>query len=410
MILITAPLDTESGYGAKSREIVKPIVEKYPDDVRISFLRWGNTPRTGLEHPKYEFLKKYKTRFTLERQPDLHIHIGLATEFKPRGKKNVLFTSGAESDRISPQWIQAINKVCDMVVVSSAYTRNVMLNTVYEDKAGKELKVEKPVEIIPEAYDGALLEEISDEDRNEVSDVLSGIPEKEWFVTYGQLHKKMNLGSERKNISVLVQEFIRAFRGNKHVALVLKSNPTDFSELSYYDIRTYIQRAIHEVRIPHDQKPSVYILEGYLNPQQLFYLMNHENVVSHVTATHGEGFGRFLLEASLTGKPIVIPKVGSFRDFLSGKSIFYMDGAFGEVPKESLFRDTIIKGSKWYNVHPKEIRSALREVYKQKNRIDGAELAEANREKYALESIEDKILDVVDQYYSKEIEIKMPEL
>ena len=36
-------------------------------------------------------------------------------------------------------------------------------------------------------------------------------------------------------------------------------------------------------------------------------MYNHPKVKAHLTFTHGEGFGRPLLEASFSGKPIIAP-------------------------------------------------------------------------------------------------------
>ena len=42
--VISCPIDTYSGYGARSRDIVKAIIELDKYDVKILPQRWGNTP------------------------------------------------------------------------------------------------------------------------------------------------------------------------------------------------------------------------------------------------------------------------------------------------------------------------------------------------------------------------------
>ena len=49
MILVTAPVQTRSGYGNHSRDICQALIELDKYDVRIQAVRWGNTPPTALD-------------------------------------------------------------------------------------------------------------------------------------------------------------------------------------------------------------------------------------------------------------------------------------------------------------------------------------------------------------------------
>ena len=42
--IISCPIDTYSGYGSRSRDVVKAIIELDKYDVKIIPQRWGNTP------------------------------------------------------------------------------------------------------------------------------------------------------------------------------------------------------------------------------------------------------------------------------------------------------------------------------------------------------------------------------
>ena len=42
--VISCPIDTYSGYGARSRDLVKSIIELDKYDVKILGQRWGATP------------------------------------------------------------------------------------------------------------------------------------------------------------------------------------------------------------------------------------------------------------------------------------------------------------------------------------------------------------------------------
>ena len=49
-IVVSCPIDTFSGYGARSRDVVKALINSEKYDVKILSQRWGNTP--------YGFLKE----------------------------------------------------------------------------------------------------------------------------------------------------------------------------------------------------------------------------------------------------------------------------------------------------------------------------------------------------------------
>ena len=49
MVLVTAPVETRSGYGNHSRDICQALIEMDKYDVRIQSVRWGSTPPNALE-------------------------------------------------------------------------------------------------------------------------------------------------------------------------------------------------------------------------------------------------------------------------------------------------------------------------------------------------------------------------
>ena len=43
-LIISCPIDTYSGYGARSRDVVKALIEIDKYDIKILPQRWGSTP------------------------------------------------------------------------------------------------------------------------------------------------------------------------------------------------------------------------------------------------------------------------------------------------------------------------------------------------------------------------------
>ena len=59
-VMISCPINTYSGYGSRSRDVVKAFIELDKYDVKILPQRWGNTPWGFIDdHPEWEFLNKH---------------------------------------------------------------------------------------------------------------------------------------------------------------------------------------------------------------------------------------------------------------------------------------------------------------------------------------------------------------
>ena len=59
-VIISCPIDTMSGYGARSRDVAKAFIELDKYDVKIIPQRWGNTPWGFIEdNLEWEFLNSH---------------------------------------------------------------------------------------------------------------------------------------------------------------------------------------------------------------------------------------------------------------------------------------------------------------------------------------------------------------
>ena len=61
---------------------------------------------------------------------------------------------------------------------------------------------------------------------------------------------------------------------------------------------------------------NVYLLHGELTDEEMNIFYNHPKIKVHISFTKGEGFGRPLLEASVSQKPIIVPQYSGYLDFL----------------------------------------------------------------------------------------------
>ena len=129
MILVTAPVQTRSGYGNHSRDICQALIESDKYDLKINPVRWGTTPMNALEEDNFihqEIDKRILRQPNLEKQPDLHLHIVIPNEFQPIAKVNIGMTAGIEHTIPPANWVEGCNRM-DKVIFTSKFSRDSFL-------------------------------------------------------------------------------------------------------------------------------------------------------------------------------------------------------------------------------------------------------------------------------------------
>ena len=159
--LVTAPVATRSGYGAHSRDIVHSLIDLDLYDIKIMPVRWGNTPQNALNENNLED-KKILDRFlpdpSLDKQPELHIHIVVPNEFQAMAKYNIGITAGLETTVCPPEWIEGLNRM-DLNIVPAKFIKESLEKTQFDkhdqntqQKIGT-IENEKPIEVLFEGAD-----------------------------------------------------------------------------------------------------------------------------------------------------------------------------------------------------------------------------------------------------------------
>jgi hypothetical protein len=103
--------------------------------------------------------------------------------------------------------------------------------------------------------------------------------------------------------------------------------------------------------------------------------------------TKGEGFGRPLLEFSLTGKPIIVSGWSGHIDFLK-KGAVLLDGELKPV-HESAADQFLLKEAQWFNVNVSKALPVIRDIYKnyEEYKQKSVELSNENKEKFSISAM-----------------------
>ena len=418
LFAISCPIDTYSGYGSRSRDLVKAIIELDKYEVKIIPQRWGNTPWNFIEdHVEWLFLKKYMLDSPqLPKQPEIWAQVTVPNEFQPIGKYNIGFTAGIETTVCAPEWIDGVNRM-NITFVSSEHAKKVFEQSAFEQKDERTnqvvrvIKLEKPVEVL---FEGADIEKYYPLETSKVKDInLSSIKEDFAYLFLGHWLQG-DVGEDRKNVGLLVKAFYETFKNKmKKPALILKTSGAGASYMDREDILNkiaQIRASVNSVNVP-----NVYLLHGDFNDSEINQLYNHPKVKAMVNLTKGEGFGRPLLEFSLIKKPIITTAWSGHTDYLDSEFVSLIPGQLTNVHPTAVVPNMILAESQWFSPDTGMVGHYLRDVFENyKNYTDGAKRqAFRSRTEFSFDQMKEKLGEFLDKNipeFPSQVQIKLPQL
>jgi glycosyltransferase involved in cell wall biosynthesis len=415
VFVISSPFDTYSGYGARARDIIKAIINLDKYDVKLLPQRWGNCAWNFCEdNPEWEYLNQYRTSTPLPSKPDVWMQITIPNEFQPVGKYNIGVTAGIESTLCKPEWVQGVNKM-DTTWVSSTHAKSVFENSKYtqNDKQGNvvgKIQLEKPVEVV---FEGANLDVYKPLQKSEITNInLDDIKESFCYLFVGHWMQG-EFGHDRKNVSLMVKAFYETFknhRGSKP-ALILKASTGVASYISRNDLLDRIKQIRETVN--SSNLPNIYLLTGEFSDQEMNELYNHSKVKAMISLTKGEGFGRPLLEFSLTGKPIIASNWSGHTDFLKPNLSVMLGGQLENV-HPSAANNWLIQESQWFKPNDPEIGKSLKDVHKKYKQfvVQSKQQKNFSKSKFSFEEMQNLISEQLNKLpeFPKQVELKLPSL
>jgi hypothetical protein len=415
--VVSCPIDTYSGYGARARDFVKSIVELDKYDVKILSQRWGSTTQGFIDQNKKEwgFLKKLIIP-GLQEKPDYWCQITVPNEFSPVGKYNIGLTAGIETTICDIEWVKGCNKM-DLILTSSEHSKSSFNNSRYQNSQNKEdiVKIETPIEVLFEGGNLNIYKIIEKFKNKELYNQINSIPEDFAYINVGHWMQG-DFGQDRKNIALTIKSFYETFKNEKNPpALILKTCKVNAS----IGDKELIQRKITEIRDSvnyHNENhtiPSVYLLHGEFTDKEMNEIYNHPKVKAMISLTKGEGFGRPLLEFSLVDKPIIVTGWSGHLDFLSKDHVAYCGGKLNPVHKSAQVKGMLIEGSEWFDVDHNYVNHFYKDVI---NNYDewlnkAKDQGKINREKFSFNKMTEKIKDLFDNNLlklPKKMELKLP--
>jgi hypothetical protein len=410
--LISCPIDTYSGYGSRSRDIVKAIIELDKYEVKILPQRWGQTPKGFIQNnPEWEFLSKHILTVQPPNQPEIWMQITVPNEFQPVGKYNIGCTAGIESTIAPGDWIEGCNRM-NLILGSSKHTIDVLKNSKWEKRDKQTNQSQGMLE-----WNGA--NEIIFEGAN--TDVykpvkstfdLSNVKEEFAYLFVGHWMEGQ-MGEDRKNVGLLIKAFYETFKNkSKKPALILKTSTVGSSYLD----RDRILKRVKQIKdsCKSSNLPNVYLLHGEFSDEEINEIYNHPKVKAMVNITKGEGFGRPLLEFSLVNKPIITSNWSGHIDYLNPEFTTLLQGTMTKI-HPSAANHMLLADAEWFSVDTGHVGHYLKDVFE--NYKGYAEKAKRqgfqSRSKFSYEAMKEKLdalFTLKIPEFPKQVQLQLPKL
>ena len=416
---ISCPFDTYSGYGARSRDIVKAIIDLDRYDVKLLSQMWGSTSWGFIkDNPEWAFLKDYAIPGfdAREVKPDIWMQITIPNEFQPLGRYNIGCTAGIESTGCDAKWVEGLNRM-DMNWVSSNHSKKVFEGVAFDimdnktnKKTGQQLKLNKPMFTV---FEGANLDVYKHIESKDITLDLSEIKEQFLFLVVGHWMQG-DVGHDRKNIGLTVKAFFETFKNSRGAtpALLLKCSNGADNAISRQALLDKIKSIKKTVK---GKLPNVYLMTGELENSEMNELYNHPKVKAMVSFTKGEGFGRPLMEFCLSKKPVIASGWSGQLDFLNSNFTTLLPGKLEDV-HPSAANQWLVKGTRWFAPDLPSMGKSFKNVYsKYKNYIVPARKQGHHiRENFSWKKMKDLVGEILlnntPKEFPKQTALKMPTL
>jgi len=368
LCIVSSPVDTFSGYGARSRDFIKSLIKAKGDewDIKLLSQRWGSTPFGFLNEEieeEADLLNRIIPQVTTH--PDVWFQITVPNEFQKVGKYlNIGVTAGIETTICDASWIEGCNRM-DLNLVSSQHAKTVFENSKFEQKdkmTNKTISIvelKSPVEVL---FEGVDLNKYfkTTPTKTDLTSELSKIKEDFAFLFVGHWLQG-EFGEDRKNVGYMVKAFLEVFKGKTNApALIMKTNSATTSIMD----RNSMLEKIEQIRkTVNGRIPNIYLLHGDLEDEDMNDLYNHTKVKAMVSFTKGEGFGRPLLEFTLSEKPVIASGWSGHIDFLDKEAAILVGGELKPIHASAVVPNMLIADSQWFAPNDGQAGYALKEVF-----------------------------------------------
>jgi len=305
-----------SGYASFSRAIALELYQYTDIDIVIEPLRWINSGNLPLPSEEVRIIRELEAKhLTEEYRRNISeytlIHFSIAPEFQRAYPQHRTFGyTMLETNVIPQEWVLKCNNM-DGVFVPSYFNLSSFV------KSG----VKVPIRTVPLGIDYSLYDR--EQEPLYSKDIIKT---KLNFIIVGQWTP-----SDRKNIEKTLRLFFSIFKNDRDVGLIMKVHGTGAGTMDRMAVTEAIQLIRSKMGFKENEGPQIYLVHGALPPKDMARLYKNADVF--ILPSYGEAWGMPIMEAAVSGLPIITTGGTGAEMFLNPDSSLMLSYKADAVPK-----------------------------------------------------------------------------
>lgn len=386
-VIVRGPALTQSGYGVHCRQIVKWLMSKPNIDIKFQALPWGDTPWILDRYAHDGIIEKILMNTVdivvkPEQKYDVSFQLQLPNEWDASiAKFNVGVTASVETDLCNPEWISHCNKM-DLVIVPSKHAAASLQ---------KHTSLRTAVVVVPESFSDEILKS---------DDQLPTLPKFSTdfnFLIFGQMTGD-NPYNDRKNIYFTIKWFCEAFKNDKDVGLVIKTNSGRNTFLDKNKTKQILNLLVKECR--KGDFPRIHLLHGDMSDAEVASLYRHPQIKALLTLTRGEGYGLPILEAAASGLPVIATGWSGHLDFLNHGKFINISYSLKEIHQSRIDGKIFLPHMKWAEVDEEDAKKKMLKFRSSSSlpKEWASDLLQVIRQKYSHDAIKEVYNEVTKEF------------
>jgi glycosyltransferase involved in cell wall biosynthesis len=366
-VLWTLGIDP-SGYSSCARSYIKALHKK--SDVNISAYISNiaqNINNLGIDKDELLFFSSIASDF---KNHELIVQHSVPDRFIIGESNNIGYT--VVEMECPNRWVNICNKF-DLIMTASNFCKEKMIECGIREHI---------IEVIPHCHDSEIWNpEVKGLNISNLKDYN--------FLFIGDY-------TPRKGGDLLIESFIKTFRGNKNVSLTIKGYFNSFSHEDQNKLIERIRNVIKKVDIPEREIPSVYFY-GQPIPECLMprFMASFDCLVF---PHRGEGWGLACSQMQFLGKPVIATGYSGNLDFMNDKisHLIETDG-FEYVCDEMIKINPNFANKEWIKIKEKSLCELMEHVYynSQESRCFGKLAYDYMLKNFSYNVVSDKIIDLL---------------
>jgi glycosyltransferase involved in cell wall biosynthesis len=324
----TGPLRDRSGYADEAKLLIRGLRNLGFSVLTHSVKQQHDTPMTGDQSTVHQ-----RERVVSPHHHVVHVvHLPWADPFPSVPADRVIWRTMFETDGLPPSWVQRSWQV-DEIWVPSSFNLGTFANAGVPPSKLRVLH--EPIDT--ERFDPAR------------ANPLEHLP-REAFIFLSVF-----TWQQRKGWDVLLQAYLEEFSGRESVVLVIR---TDRFPRQYHRPSEEIGR-LREQFGGGDPPPISLLPPVTTRDMPRLYA----SADAFVLASHGEGWGRPLMEAMCMGLPTIGTRWGGSLEFMNEKNSYLVDCELKDVSEAAAAEYPLFSGQRWAQASIEHLRSLMRHVY-----------------------------------------------